>query len=91
MKGDVLGGRSAITPIAKELLGRIQEVLLRRPSLDTHLRRGLLHQRSIFGQVDTIDEGGVNPGFANAVAIPLPMGPASSKSVATPVATPAWP
>jgi hypothetical protein len=43
------------------------------------------------GQVDTIDGGGANPGFANAVAIPLPMGPDSSNNVATPVATPAWP
>ena len=41
-------------------------------------------------QPDTIDGGGVKPGFANAVAIPLPMGPLSSNSVATPVATPAW-
>jgi hypothetical protein len=45
----------------------------------------------LLSQVDNIDGGGVNPGFANAVATPLPMGPASSNSVATPVATPAWP
>jgi CoA-transferase family III len=60
----------------------------RRPRPDrTEDRR--CHDLSV-GQVDTIDGGGVNPGFANAVAIPLPMGPASSNSVATPVAIPAW-
>nr|CRL70948.1 hypothetical protein CPGR_02197 [Mycolicibacterium komanii] len=33
--------------------------------------------------------GGVNPGFARALATPLPMGPYSSTIVAVPVATPA--
>jgi hypothetical protein len=36
-----------------------------------------------------MEAGGAKPGFANAVAMPLPIGPFSSNNVAVPVATPA--